>query len=193
MRGGPIVLSMLVISACAASSCGVRRPEDTIIADRYRGPVRSRNIARGRNRYEVVCVPCHGDHTERQGPLLFRLHWYAPEIRHQVREGNSLMPAIHADRLTDEDLEHLLAFFLTTGACDPEPSEQEEIEEVAEVEEIAETEATEPDAWVVVDAGTDAGDDAAIESDAPSDEDAWVIDAAIEPAASTLDAGLPSR
>jgi mono/diheme cytochrome c family protein len=114
------------------ASCGVRRPDDTMIDARYRGPVRSRNIARGRNRYEVVCVPCHGDHSERQGPLLFRLHWYAPEIRHQVREGNSLMPAIPQHRLSDEDLEHLLAFFLTTGACDAEPTEESVNEESAD-------------------------------------------------------------
>lgn len=77
-------------------------------------------------------MPCHGDHSERQGPLLFRLHWHAPEIRHQVRIGNSLMPAIPVERLSDEDLEHLLAFFLTTGACAAEPGIEDEEDDALE-------------------------------------------------------------
>ena len=111
---------MGVLLVLIVSSCGVRRPDDRMIAADYLGRVMSRNVARGRNRYEVVCVPCHGDHDERQGPLLAQLRWTPPEIRHQVREGNSLMPAIPRNRLSDEDLEHLLAFFLTTGACVPD-------------------------------------------------------------------------
>lgn len=116
--------SWAAIVVLLLASCGVRRPDD--VHARYRGPVQSRNIARGRTRYETVCVPCHGDHSERQGPLLFRLRWHAPEIRHQVREGNSLMPAIPEHRLSDEDLEHLLAYFLTTGACVAEPHDDDE-------------------------------------------------------------------
>jgi mono/diheme cytochrome c family protein len=74
-------------------------------------------VARGRTRYEVVCVPCHGNHPLRRGPLLSNQRWTPPRIRQRVREGNSSMPAIPVHRLDEDDLEALLAYFTTTGVC----------------------------------------------------------------------------
>jgi mono/diheme cytochrome c family protein len=93
---------------------------------RYGGPIGSSDVARGRSRYEVVCVPCHGDHELRRGPLLVNQRWTPARIRQRVREGTSSMPAIPLRRLGTDDLESLLAYFLTTGVCADEEEARED-------------------------------------------------------------------
>ena len=79
----------------------------------YAGPIRSTDVRRGRDRYFVVCGPCH-EHDQ-LAPPLFDLAWSAAEVRHQIREGNALMPPIRPARLTDADIETLLSYLVTIG------------------------------------------------------------------------------
>lgn len=131
------------------------------------------------NRYQVVCGPCHGDHRERRGPLLAGLGWSAPEIRHQIREGNALMPPIRPTRLSDDDIEALLAYFVTIGTVIEEDSAEDE----AQFEEELERDLMAGETPEAPDAGVDAPADSA---DAPAGAiDAGAIDAA------TIDGGAP--
>ena len=76
----------------------------------YWGPIASTDSERGRTRFEVVCAPCHVLHENPDAPELTALGWSPADVRHQIREGSALMPAIPERRLDEGDLEHLLAY-----------------------------------------------------------------------------------
>jgi len=97
---------------------------------RYPGPIASRDVARGQTRFQVVCAPCHDNHELRRGPPLLNQRWTPPRIRQRVREGTALMPAIPRHRLSDGDLETLLAYFVTVGVAEErdEPEAEREPE-----------------------------------------------------------------
>jgi mono/diheme cytochrome c family protein len=175
----------MLASASLVASCGARSepPED-----RYAGEIASTDTPRGRSRYQVVCAPCHERRTSLNAPTLSGLGWTAPRVRRQIREGTALMPPIRAARLSDDDMEALLAYFVDMGTV------------VEELEVHAPTHAvprrSEPDAgW---DAGVDAPvrvmdpwdivpDDGAPDAGAP---DTGAPDTGA-PDAGTPDAGTP--
>lgn len=172
---------VVLATACAFAACG-GRPHRGTVDPRYQGPILSDDAARGRNRYEIVCSPCHGDHSERVGPLLAGLGWSAPEVRAQVREGTALMPPIRPSRLSDDDLEALLAYFVELGVvADPELAAEMSDEEAHRGR---------------VDAGVDAPIDADLDAGA-LELDADVGDADLDAGEASLpdgelDAGVPS-
>lgn len=115
------LLAILAVAGALASCSSVGA--GTVV--RYGGDVSSHDTERGRGRYDVVCAPCHEDHNDRRAPLFANIRLNAQAIRHQVREGDALMPAIPMRRLSAPDLEALLAFLQSTGTCvpdDPDPA-----------------------------------------------------------------------
>lgn len=177
-------LVVVLATACAFAACG-GRPHRGTVDPRYQGPILSDDAARGRNRYEIVCSPCHGDHSERVGPLLAGLGWSAPEVRAQVREGTALMPPIRPSRLSDDDLEALLAYFVELGVvADPELAAEMSDEEAHRGRVDAGVDAP-------IDAGLDAGELDAGELDA-GELDAGDADLdAGDALGGDLDAGVP--
>lgn len=103
------LLVVTVITACAPARAG--------LDVRYLGSVRSQDRELGHRRYVAICGPCHEEHNDRRAPMLSSVHLPAPAIRRQVREGDVFMTGIPVRRLSDADLEAVLAFLTATGTC----------------------------------------------------------------------------
>ena len=80
------------------------------VAEQYMGPVGSTDIAAGEAAYQAACAVCHDS-----GPNLENLGWGSGAMRQQIREGSGGMPPVPADRLSDEDMEHVLAYLTSIG------------------------------------------------------------------------------
>jgi len=73
-------------------------------------------IAAGGERFEAVCGLCHPGGDEDNGPSIKDIHWDAARMRTQIRNGSGRMRPISAARLSDEDLEKVVAWLGTIGA-----------------------------------------------------------------------------
>ncbi|MDQ3031987.1 MAG: cytochrome c [Myxococcota bacterium] len=113
--------SRWLVVALALVGCGSWRPPARV-DPQYAGAIRSRDVANGRHTYRTLCAACHLGRVNPEG-----YHWTAAHMRHQIREGNALMPPLRPDRLSDERVEAVLAYLSTTGAIDgalpPHPDE----------------------------------------------------------------------
>jgi cytochrome c553 len=81
---------------------------------RYAGPIASTDVALGRQRYDSRCG--NACHNSGGGPPLANIGWTAERTRRQIREGSSGMAPIGVSRLSDEDMEAVLAYMVTIGA-----------------------------------------------------------------------------
>ncbi len=99
---------MLGLTACGGGS-GETTDSDDLAA--YEGPIVSQDTEAGKTAFEDTCSACH---SETENPIA-NLGWSAAKVRKQIREGDDEMPAIPASRLSDEDMEHVLAFLATMG------------------------------------------------------------------------------
>jgi mono/diheme cytochrome c family protein len=133
--GGALALAVGVVVSCVAG-CGSARPPTQVDAQ-HLGPIGSRDVARGEHIFRTLCAACHRGRVNPAG-----YHWSAPQMRHQIREGNALMPALPAHRLSDDRVEAVLAYLSTIGAIDGElpPDPDAPVDEIAEDEELAELE-----------------------------------------------------
>ena len=82
----------------------------------YEGPVASTDVEAGKELFSTFCDDCHPDGEEDVGPSLIEHAHSAARMRQQVREGSGKMRPFSANRLSDEDLEHLLAYLGSIGA-----------------------------------------------------------------------------
>ena len=82
----------------------------------YAGPIASTDVALGQQRYDSRCG--NACHNSGGGPALANIGWTAERTRRQIREGSSSggMSAIPVSRLSDEDMEAVLAYLVTIGA-----------------------------------------------------------------------------
>jgi len=82
----------------------------------YAGAIASTDVALGQQRYDSRCG--NACHNSGGGPALANIGWTAEQTRRQIREGSSSggMSAIPVSRLSDEDMEAVLAYMVTLGA-----------------------------------------------------------------------------
>lgn len=80
----------------------------------YAGPIASTDTAHGQERYAARCGTCHESGS---APDLANIGWTPEQLRRQIREGSGGMNAIPPARLSDEDMEAVLAYLVTTGAA----------------------------------------------------------------------------
>jgi mono/diheme cytochrome c family protein len=73
-------------------------------------------VAAGEARYDAVCGTCHPGGDEDSGPRLIDLRWTADRMRAQIRNGSGRMRPIPPARLSDADLENVLAWMTTIRA-----------------------------------------------------------------------------
>lgn len=104
-----LVIGAFLVSACGGPAGEAREPGE--VAAQYQGPIQSTDVARGEELYNGLCMSCHGGGA----PALEGLGWEAGAMRQQIREGGGRMPAITESRLSDPDLEAILAFMVTNG------------------------------------------------------------------------------
>jgi mono/diheme cytochrome c family protein len=117
------VRELLVVVALALAACG-GGAEEPSGADsssgaelaQYEGPIASTDAERGRDLFEMHCDDCHPDGEEDVGPSLIA-HAHTPaRLRQQIREGSGRMKPFPEKRLSDEDLEAVLAYLATINA-----------------------------------------------------------------------------
>lgn len=80
----------------------------------YAGPVASSDVALGEQKYQSRCASCH----ESGAPPVANLAWSAERMRQQIREGSGQMPGIPAHRLSDEEMEAVLAYLQTINGVE---------------------------------------------------------------------------
>jgi mono/diheme cytochrome c family protein len=110
-------IPVLALAACGGGGGAARDPG--AVAAAYAGPIRSTDVEGGRELYDNLCMSCHGGGA----PALENLAWTAAAMRQQIREGEGRMPAIPESRLSNDDMESLLAYMVTIGAVQNETAE----------------------------------------------------------------------
>lgn len=81
-------------------------------SSQYAGPIGSTDVTQGEARYNAVCASCHNNGA----PAVANIGWTVERLRQQIREGSANMPAIRASRLSDADMEAVLAYMQTIGS-----------------------------------------------------------------------------
>jgi mono/diheme cytochrome c family protein len=82
----------------------------------YEGPIASTDVAHGKEVFASFCDDCHPDGGEDVGPSLIE-HPHPPaKLRQQIREGSGKMRPFSEKRLSNDDLEALLAYLDTLNA-----------------------------------------------------------------------------
>ncbi len=104
--------SLIVIGATACTR-SIAPPQT--VAPRYEGPIQSRDIGEGRRIYAELCSACHDGRVNPRG-----YHWSAGQMRHQIREGNRLMPPLDDRLLSDAQVEAVLAYLRVMGSLEGE-------------------------------------------------------------------------
>jgi mono/diheme cytochrome c family protein len=114
-----LILSALTLGAVAGCGGGGGGGGDTAasVDPQYEGAIASNDVAHGEEVYNNVCMACHAS-----GPALENIAWTAAAVRQKVREGGSGMSALPASRLSDDDLEAVLAYMTTNGGVAEELS-----------------------------------------------------------------------
>ncbi len=106
----------LAVAACGGGGSTTTGGGDTTTggdtSSQYAGPIGSTDAAQGEARYNAVCASCHNNGA----PAIANIGWTTDHLRRQIREGSANMPAIHPARLSDADMEAVLAYLQTIGA-----------------------------------------------------------------------------
>lgn len=85
-------------------------------ASQYEGAIASTDAEAGAEVFANFCDDCHPDGGEDVGPSLIEEPHSPARLRQQIREGSGKMRPFSAGRLSDQDMEHLLAYLATLGA-----------------------------------------------------------------------------
>lgn len=109
-----LVGGLLVIAfGCSGSGGGTT----AYTLEQFQYPLTSTDVEGGKEVYAVFCEGCHpGAGGKGDGPEIAGEGYSPAKMRWQVRAGADDMPAFGPDKISDEDLESLLAYTETFGA-----------------------------------------------------------------------------
>jgi mono/diheme cytochrome c family protein len=86
-------------------------------AEQYKGPIASTaDAGAGETAFGDLCASCHPGGKADLGPKLVGKGLSPGMIRHQVREGSGRMPPFGPSKLSDQELEDMLAYLDTLDA-----------------------------------------------------------------------------
>jgi mono/diheme cytochrome c family protein len=108
----------LVLAACGSGAedpSGAEASSGDDLAQ-YEGPIASTDQGRGKELFEAHCEDCHPGGEEDVGPSLIADPHTPAQIRKQIREGSGKMKPFPEKRLSDDDLEALLAHLASINA-----------------------------------------------------------------------------
>lgn len=93
-------------------------PEATAGGDvaAYEGPIESTDVAHGKEIFDNLCGDCHPDGGEDVGPSLIADPHSPAALRQQIREGSGKMRPFAEKRLSDQDMESVLAWLASVNA-----------------------------------------------------------------------------
>ena len=92
----------------AEASAGGESGEATMGS--YEGPIESTDAEHGKTLFDDYCGDCHPDAGEDVGPSLIATPHTPARIRQQIREGSGKMRPFAEKRLSDQDVETILAW-----------------------------------------------------------------------------------
>jgi len=82
----------------------------------YAGPITSTDVAHGKELFSTHCDDCHPGGEEDVGPSLIATPHTPARIRQQIREGSGKMRPFSEKRLSNEDVEAILAYLASLNA-----------------------------------------------------------------------------
>lgn len=82
----------------------------------YAGPIASTDVAHGKELFSANCDDCHPGGEEDVGPSLIAEPHTPARIRQQIREGSGKMRPFSEKRLSNDDVEAILAYLASINA-----------------------------------------------------------------------------
>ena len=82
----------------------------------YEGPITSTDAEGGKAKFDDFCGDCHPDGGEDVGPSLIATPHSPAKLRQQIREGGGKMRPFSEKRLSNEDMESILAWLASVNA-----------------------------------------------------------------------------
>ena len=116
-----ILLATLTIAlaACGGGSKGASEAEAESSSGgeaSYEGPITSTDAESGKAKFDDFCGDCHPDGGEDVGPSLIATPHTPAKLRQQIREGGGKMRPFSEKRLSNEDMESILAWLASVNA-----------------------------------------------------------------------------
>lgn len=111
-------LVVLIGTGCGGKGGETPEPEATSGGDLalYERPIESTDVERGKGLFDDFCGDCHPNGEEDTGPSLIAEPHTPGEIRRQIREGGGKMRPFAEKRLSDADMESILAWLASVNA-----------------------------------------------------------------------------
>lgn len=114
------ILLCLSVSACGGGSEEPAGEEssggEAEGGSAYEGPITSTDVTLGKEVFDTHCEDCHPGGEEDVGPSLIADPHTPARLRQQIREGSGKMRPFPEKRISNEDLEALLAYLQTINA-----------------------------------------------------------------------------
>lgn len=115
--GNKLILGLMIGLLAISFGCSKESGGTTALSlASFDFPLESTDIATGTEVYAEFCEGCHPGGEQGDGPKIAGEGESAAEMRWKVRSGGDDMPAFGPDKISDADLEALLAFTETFGA-----------------------------------------------------------------------------
>jgi mono/diheme cytochrome c family protein len=115
--GTKLILGLMIGTLAIAYGCSKESAGTTAYSlEDFDFPIGSTDVAAGTEVYAEFCEGCHPGGEEGDGPKIAGEGDSPSEVRWKVRSGGDDMPAFGPDKISDADLETLLAYAQTLGA-----------------------------------------------------------------------------
>jgi len=117
--GTKLILGLMIGMMAIAYGCSKDASGTTTTAyslEDFDYPVGSTDVAAGTEVYAEFCEGCHPGGQEGDGPKIADALASPSQLRWKVRSGGDDMPAFGPDKLSNDNLEALLAYAQTIGA-----------------------------------------------------------------------------
>ncbi len=115
--GKTLILGLMIGMLAIAYGCSKESTGTTAYSlEDFDYPIGSTDVATGTEVYAEFCEGCHPGGEEGDGPKIAGAEASPSQLRWQVRSGGDDMPAFGPDKISNADLETLLAYAVTLGA-----------------------------------------------------------------------------
>ena len=115
--GKTLILGLMIGTLAIAYGCSKESSGTTAYSlEDFDYPMSSTDVAAGTEVFAEFCEGCHPGGEEGDGPKIAGEGESPSELRWKVRSGGDDMPAFGPDKISDANLESLLAYALTIGA-----------------------------------------------------------------------------
>jgi mono/diheme cytochrome c family protein len=115
--GKTLIVGLMIGTLAIAYGCSKESSGTTAYSlEDFDFPVGSTDVAAGTEVFAEFCEGCHPGGEEGDGPKIAGAGISPSQMRWQVRSGGDDMPAFGPDKISDADLETLLAYTITLGA-----------------------------------------------------------------------------